>query len=139
MAVWESRKQVTWAKWWNRISQMSWTDGTAMDVYYGMDHSFQYSSNINCDDEMHGIKLSTKAEFTTHFAKCQLTSVWDNWVVALRVDWLAKPMWFDSSNFMTWGSTWWITPTVDATQKVCPWVVFQDYFWFADNNREWES
>ena len=139
MAVGEARRQVTWAKWWNIISQMSWTDGTAMDVYYWMDHSFQYSRNINCDDELHGIKLSTKAEFTTHFAKCQLTSVWDNWVVALRVDWLANPMWFDSSNFMTWGSSWWIAPTVDQSQKVCPWVVFQDYFWFADNNREWES
>lgn len=139
MAVGEARRQVTWAKWWNRISQMSWTDGTAMDVYYWMDHSFQYSRNINCDDELHGIKLSTKAEFTTHFAKCQLTSVWDNWVVALRVDWLAKPIWFDSSNFMTWGSTSWITPTVDESQRVCPWVVFQDYFWFADNNKEWES
>jgi hypothetical protein len=49
-----------------------------MDVYYGMDHSFQYSQNINCDDEMHGIKLSTKAVFTPYYAKSQLTSLGTN-------------------------------------------------------------
>jgi hypothetical protein len=39
-----------------------------------MEHSFQYAKNINTDDEMHGIKLSTKAESTNHFNKCQLVS-----------------------------------------------------------------
>ena len=129
MAVWESRQQVTWAKWWNRISQMSWTDGTAMDVYYWMDHSFQYSSNINCDDELHGIKLSTKAEFTSYFAKCQLTSVWEHWVVALNMEWATKPRWFDSTTFMTWWTEAWDKPNTNF--KMCPWVVFQDYFWYA--------
>jgi hypothetical protein len=40
-----------------------------------MNHSFQYAANINCDDEMHGLKLATKAVFTEHYAQCQLTSV----------------------------------------------------------------
>lgn len=115
----------------NQISQVSWTDWTALDVYYWLDHSFQYSRNINCDDELHGIKLSTKAYFTEHFAKCQLTSVWDNWVVALRVDWLAKPIWFDQYTFFS-GWTWKTgDPDANPNQKVCPWEVFQDYFWFC--------
>ena len=124
MAVWE--KRVQW-----QISQVSWTDWTAMDVYYWLDHSFQYSRNINCDDELHWIKLSTKAYFTEHFAKSQLTSVWDNWVVALRVDWLAKPIWFDQYTFFEgWSSKTW-DPDANPNQNVCPWVVFQDYFWFS--------
>ena len=130
MAVGEAKKQ---AKSWNIISQVSWTDGTAMDVYYWLDHSFQYSRNINTDDELHWIKLSTKSAFCPHYAKCQLTSVWDNWVVALRVDSLAKPIWFDETNFLDGWSSSWITPTPLATQKWVPWVVFQDYFWFWDN------
>ena len=52
----------------NQISQVSWTDWTAMDVYYWLDHSFQYSRNINTDDELHWIKLSTKAYFTEYYA-----------------------------------------------------------------------
>lgn len=135
MAVWEARKQVTWAKWGNRISQVSWTDGTAMDVYYWMEHSFQFGSDINTDDEMHWIKLATKAVFTPHYSKCQLTSVGNNWVVALNVSWLAKPIWFDETNFLTWWTAGTIEPTPDESQRVCPWVVFQNYFWFADNDR----
>lgn len=131
MAVGEAKQQVSGAKWGNKITQVSWTDWTAMDVYYWLDHSFQYSRNINTDDELHWIKLSTKAYFTTHFAKCQLTSVWDNWVVALRVDALAKPLWFDQYTFFSgWSAKTW-DPDANPNQKVCPWVVFQDYFWFS--------
>ena len=83
MAVGEAKKQ---AKNGNRISQVSWTDWTALDVYYWLDHSFQYSRNINTDDELHGIKLSTKAIFTDSYARCQLTSLWSNWIMALPVD-----------------------------------------------------
>jgi hypothetical protein len=43
-----------------------------------MSHSFQYSQNINTDDEMHGIKLATKAVFTPNYKKCQLTSLGNN-------------------------------------------------------------
>ena len=124
MAVGEKRNT-------NQISQVSWTDWTALDVYYWLDHSFQYSKNINCDDELHWIKLSTKAEFTTDYAHCQLTSVWENWVVALDVSWVAKPVWFDETNFMDWWSTSEDDPAPDTNFKVCPWVVFQNRFWYA--------
>lgn len=118
----------------NQISQVSWTDWTAMDVYYWLDHSFQYSRNINTDDELHWLKLSTKAYFTEHYAKSQLTSVWDNWVVALRVDWLAKPIWFNQYNFFGWWTSKDTDPDPQTWNKVCPWTVFQDYFWYATYN-----
>lgn len=133
MAVWEARRQVTAAKWGNVISQVSWTDWATQDVYYWLDHSFQYARNINCDDELHGIKLSTKAVFTNHYKGCQLTSVWDNWVVALDVTWLAKPIWFDNTTFLSGGSAKWDKNGYydpDHSYHICPWVVFQDYFWF---------
>lgn len=132
MAVWEPRKPVS--KGWI-ISQVSWTDGTAMDVYYWLEHSFQYSSNINCDDELHGLKLSTKALFVPYYAKCQLTSLWDNGVVALSVDGIKKPIWFNdksssSIKFPTWWTAYWQDVRPNSNYKVTPWVVFQDYFWF---------
>ena len=128
MAVGESRKQASSG---GRISQVSWTDWTALDVYYWLEHSFQYSKNINCDDELHWIKLSTKAYFTENYKHCQLTSVWEHWVVALDVSWVAKPIWFDDSNFMDWWSSSEDDPAPDTNYKVCPWVVFQDRFWYA--------
>ena len=124
MATWE--KRIT-----NQISQVSWTDWTAMDVYYWMDHSFQYSQNINTDDEMHWIKLSTKAVFTPYYSKSQLTSLGNNWIVALDVNWMAKPTYFDETNFLDGWSTWWTEPKVDENHQVCPGVVFQDYFWYS--------
>ena len=133
MAVGEARQQ---AKSGNRISQVSWTDWTALDVYYWLDHSFQYSRNINTDDELHGIKLSTKAYFTEHYAKCQLTSVWDNWVVALNVSWLAKPVWFNQYNFFSGGSSDDADPAAKTNQKLCPWVVFQDHFWYSVSSND---
>lgn len=124
MATWE--KRIT-----NQISQVSWVDWTAMDVYYWMNHSFQYSQNINTDDEMHGIKLSTKAVFTPYYSKSQLTSLGNNWIVALDVNWVAKPTYFDENNFLDGWSTWWTEPKVDENYQVCPGTVFQDYFWYS--------
>jgi len=132
MAVWEKRS--TW-----EINQVSWTDGTAMDVYYWMEHSFQYSSNINTDDELHWLKLSTKAYKSEYFWKCQLTSLGDNWVVALNVEWAAQPRWFNQYNFFAWWTAWWSTPQDPNRHfRVCPWVVFQDYFWYAAKWQSWE-
>jgi len=133
MAVGEAKQQV---KNGNKITQVSWTDWTAMDVYYWLDHSFQYSRNINTDDELHWIKLSTKAYFTEYFAGCQLTSVWENGVVALPVTWLAKPKWFDQYTFFSGGSTWWEDTDPDSKHRICPWVVFQDYFWYATTRNQ---
>ena len=119
----------------NQISQVSWTDWTAQDVYYWLDHSFQYSRNINTDDELHWIKLSTKAYFNPYFAWCQLTSVWEHWVVALPVTWLAKPRWFDQYTFFSGGTEWWTDSEPDTKHRICPWVVFQNFFWFASQKR----
>ena len=129
MAVGEAMKQV---KSGNRISQVSWTDWVTQDVYYWLEHSFQYSSNINTDDELHWIKLSTNAVFTNHYAKCQLTSVWDQWVIALDLSGSVKPIWFNENNYLNWGTAYWENNRYNQDDKrhVCPWVVFQDYFWY---------
>ena len=125
MAVGEKRS--TWV-----ISQVSWTDWTAQDVYYWQEHSFQYSANINCDDEMHGIKLSQKAEFANWInANCQLVSVWGNWVIALNTLQKQNPKIFDSSSFSTWGNDIGKQSEPNPKIDVCPWVVFQDYFWYG--------
>lgn len=42
------------------IADVSRRDMLAEDPYYGLANSFQYSENINCDDELHGIKLSQR-------------------------------------------------------------------------------
>ena len=138
MAVWEAKKQ---AKSGNKITQVSWTDGTAMDVYYWMEHSFQYSKNINCDDELHWLKLSTKAYFTNNFAWCQLTSVWEHGVVALDVTWLAKPKWFNQYTFFSGGSAKGDQNGYysNSDYHICPWVVFQDYFWFPITDSQWNN
>jgi hypothetical protein len=122
MAVGEKRS--TWV-----ISQVSWTDWTAQDVYYWQEHSFQYAANINCDDELHGIKLSNKAEFISWFCpKSQLVSCGSNGVMALRVDWYAKPKIFTTF----WQSTdKWDDASPNTNVKVCPWVIFQDKFWYG--------
>lgn len=123
MAVWEKKTQ--WV-----ISQVSWTDWTAQDVYYWLEHSFQYSANINCDDEMHGIKLANLPAHTGSYAKCQLVSLWNYWVIALPTDVSSAPKIFS----YTWSSwSWWSNawPAVkNSGLDTCPWVVFQDRFWY---------
>lgn len=127
------------------ISQVSWTDGTSLDPYYWLEHSFQYSSNINCDDEMHWIKLSQKAiryddTSSAKLGKCQLVSVWDNGVVALPVwETTSQIRFFNENNFSSgWEYLgWW-----RWGPNHCPWVVFQDWFrhWVrvtVDNDQVW--
>ena len=143
MALGEKRTQVQ--KWWNKITEVSRTGWTAQDVYYGMDNSFQYSSNINTDDEMHGIKLATKTMHTNNYAKCQLVSLGEHGVMALPIDtndsWnqlLLKRFhcnWQYAQNMFTEddnsaGSTY------NYKYDAVPWVVFQDRFWFG-YNKEW--
>lgn len=121
MAVGEKRS--TWV-----ISQVSWTDWTAQDVYYWQEHSFQYSANINCDDEMHWIKLSNKAIHTSNYANCQLVSDWEHWVFALPLDWgsvnLMSCNWSTFTNHAVAGSA------VASQKRLVPWVIFQDRFWW---------
>jgi hypothetical protein len=119
MAVWE--KKVQW-----QISQVSWTDWTAQDVYYWQEHSFQYSANINCDDEMHGIKLANKAIHTSNYAKCQLVSDWEHWVFALPLDWGSVNLM--SCNGSTFTNHAVAGSAVASQKKLEPWVIFQDRF-----------
>lgn len=132
MAVWEPKKQ------W-QITQVSWTDWTAQDVYYWLENSFQYASNINCDDEMHGIKLANKVNNTSSYSACQLVSLWNNGVIALPATVDSAPKIFS----WTWSSwSWWSTawPAVrQSWANTCPWVVFQDRFWYGitNNSRSW--
>lgn len=130
MAVWEPRKE------W-QISQVSWTDGTSQDVYYWQEHSFQYSSNINTDDELHWIKLSQKAEFTSANANCQLVSVWEHGVIALNTLQSQAPKLFNASSFSWGGNAIWGSAIPNPKIDVCPWVVFQDKFWYWISNSDW--
>ena len=142
MAVGEKRNT-------NQISQVSWTDWTAMDVYYWMDHSFQYSRNINCDDELHWIKLSTAQHFTTSYKKCHLLSLWEHWVMALPVDtnkaWdetTLKKFQYNSSNVSSPLTPWWDELDSQAwtsysyNYDAVEWVVFQDRYWFWSNRTQ---
>ena len=138
MAVWEKRDI-------QRITEMSWTAGIAQDKYYWVEHSFNYSENINCDDEMHGIKLATKVTSSTDsdLINCQLVSVWDNGIIALPLDWdrewhlfeRNETDWFVFKCDSHWDPYTFPTP-VSAwvrNSETIPWVVFQDYFWYWIN------
>jgi hypothetical protein len=123
MAVGEKRS--TWV-----ISQVSWTDWTAQDVYYWQEHSFQYSANINCDDELHGIKLSNKAIHTNNFSKCELVPIWDLWVAAMPLDWW--DIYRIECNGSNISSQW--DPIGIAYKNLknrVYWVVFQDCIWWG--------
>lgn len=123
MAVGEPRKSAT-------ISQASWTDGTSLDPYYWLEHSFQYAANVNADDELHGVKLAQQAHFNSTYKKCQLISLWDNWVAALPMNW-GSPM------RMEWTSGGRSVKTCNRYSvwdwNFVPWVVFQDYIWYWVN------
>ena len=56
------------------LADVSRRDMLAQDPYYGLANSFQYSENINCDDELHGIKLSQRVMSLNECADCQLVS-----------------------------------------------------------------
>lgn len=137
MAVGEPKQQ---AKSWWRITQVSWTDWVTQDVYYWLEHSFQYAKNINCDDEMHWIKLSNAHASTTDFKKCQLVSVWEHGVMALPIEntsWTSVTVklmeygYNGSSSWTTHQSNVWTA--LSSKEKRVPGTVFQDRFWFGGN------
>lgn len=123
MAEGEAKKRWT-------ITQSSWTDGTSLDPYYWLEYSFQYSANVNADDELHWVKLAQQAHYNSSYDKCQLISLWDHWVATLPKDgWAPKIMYWDWSwhtRTCSWlNTTWW--------NKFVPWVIFQDYVWYWTN------
>lgn len=115
------------------ISQVSRSDWVSLDQYYWLQNSFQYAENLNCDDEMHGVKLAQKMSYSSGtLTNNQLVSV-GNAVIALN-----KRTWevrrFDESNW----SSWWSptnSPSVTSPEAkwitFCEWVVFQDHFWYG--------
>ena len=129
MALGEQRKTVRKKQ---TITQVSWSDGVSLDPYYWLERSFQYARNVNCDDELHWLKLSQKAEYVEYYAKSQLVSVWNRWIVAL-------PVWNETDDvrvFNTWSSGedwedgWKVIGSARWWNNSCPWVLFQDKtFW----------
>ena len=74
----------TWGK--GTIADVSWRDMLAQDPYYWLSNSFQYSENINCDDELHWIKLSQRIMKKNECASCQLICA-GNRVFAVPTPW----------------------------------------------------
>lgn len=114
------------------IADVSWRDLLAQDPYYWLSNSFQYSENLNCDDELHWIKLSQKAESWSQCANCQLVMAGDH-VFALPLAW-GTIKYFNKNN--------WTSPTSTAGTigrwTYAGWVVFQDYLWYGWYDK-WQS
>lgn len=105
------------------ISDVSRRDMLAQDPYYGLANSFQYSENINCDDELHGIKLSQKILSRNDCSNCQLISA--------GAGIFALPLSGGSVKYITLTNGSWSVSTVSgfslpsSTQPVG--TIFQDY------------
>lgn len=116
-------------KW--SISDVSWRDGISQDPYYWLSNSFQYSENLNTDDELHGVKLSQKADSANVCSNCQLVSAWDK-VFAIPLAWWTVK-YFNKDNWTNPNNTSAVLPTetwTNYTNTYWNWVIFQDYFWF---------
>ena len=132
---------MTYSKRKEVINQVSRADWFSQDNYYGLEHSFQYSENINCDDELHGIKLSTKADYTNYLAGCQLIEAWNKvFSFPLATGW--KIHYFDKNNWnwvpwTSWGPVEVSGVTIPAPGSI-PWwdittstgTTFQNRLWF---------
>lgn len=139
------------------ISQNSWIDGFSQDPYFWLENSFQYAENLNCDDEMHGVKLAQKYKEITQgykestpgsgtfdtlvnidLSSCQIVSVWDR-IIALPLDnrWKkVKVVWWDDNNnrLLIYSENAWPTPIIwwlVSWVRTAPWTIFQDYFWYG--------
>ena len=125
-----------YSKW--VIADVSWRDMLAQDPYYWLSNSFQYSENINCDDELHGIKLSQKIQKINDCANCQLISA-GNKIFALPLSgWAVKTITYtktQGSETGTWSvdSVAWVHIHSSAKPQG---VIFQDSLWimiYADS------
>ena len=114
----------------DRISNVSWRDCLSQDPYYWLENSFQYSENINVDDELHGIKLSQKVLTANVCANCQLISAWDH-VFALDKQGTQNVKYFNKDNRTSPTTTSRTVPSGSAVKTVKG-TIFQDYlrFWF---------
>lgn len=118
-------------KW--TIADVSWRDWISQDPYYWLSNSFQYSENLNTDDELHWIKLSQKVESANVCANCQLISAEEN-VFAIPLNWWK----LKHFKYNTWTSpvdTWITIPSDTYINWAWNGVVFQDRLWFWLNVR----
>ena len=120
------------------LSQVSRADWFSQDNYFWLPNSFQYSENINCDDEWHGIKLSQKVNVNTNsnFRNCQLLDVGDKvfafpFINGWKVRYFTKNNWTGSWTEVPWitipapwSIPWWDTSIWNAT-------VFQNRLWIS--------
>lgn len=118
------------------LNQVSWADWFTQDNYFGLKNSFQYSENINCDDELHWIKLSQKIKHYSHnsISDCQLVEAWDDiYAIPIKNWWKVykfnKTNWNNISSMTEisgftipspWSIPWWSTGNAW-------WVMFQNY------------
>jgi len=107
------------------ISNVSWRDGLSQDPYFWLENSFQYSENLNVDDERHGIKLSQKVLTASNVCKdCQLISAWDH-VFAIPMKWGGNVKYFNKDSWSSPSSTSWSISS--STIKTVRSTIFQDY------------
>ena len=121
-----------YTKW--TISQVSWSDGVSLDQYYWLQNSFQYAENLNCDDEMHGLKLAQNMSDSSSLKNCQLVSAWDS-VYALNMSSWAVTK-FNENNWSSWGtSAGWpnFSPVTVKWLSLAPGTIFQNYFRYGVN------
>lgn len=124
-------------KW--ALADVSRRDMLAQDPYYGLSNSFQYSENINCDDELHGIKLSQRIMKKNKCANSLLVSA-GNRIFAVPLSW-GRIKYFDKNTNPNWEDNldlnWfpgtepaeagWDTAWIAWTPGEA--VIFQDYLW----------
>lgn len=114
------------------ISNVSWRDGLSQDPYFWLEYSFQYSENINVDDEWHGIKLSQKVHEADNVCKdCQLISAWDK-VFAIPKKWWGVVKYFNQDSWDSPTSTSRSVPD-SSLVKAVKGTIFQDYVRFGFN------
>lgn len=125
------------------LADVSWRDMLAQDPYFGLANSFQYSENINCDDELHGIKLSQRVMEKDSCANCQLISA-GNRIFAVPVEkessgnvyYLDKSPDHNDEDDLDLTRFPWNVHTVSGAidswaTKMGESVIFQDYLWIS--------
>ena len=123
------------------ISNVSWRDMLTQDPYYWLTNSFQYSENVNVDDELHWIKLSQKPYELDYCENCHLVDAW-NKVFAIPLNgWMVKyitmerrtdnTVRFEPHNTNLNIPAWKIT--------VCNAVIFQDCLWIWVQRQDWRE
>lgn len=140
------------------LSQVSRADWFSQDSYFWLSNSFQYSENINCDDELHGIKLSQKVDVNTNsnFKNCQLLDVDDKvfafpFINGWKIRYFTKSNWTWSGTEVPWitipapGSIpWWDIGIGNATVfqnkiwvSIYVWNPWQQWTWFFSISQTW--